>query len=59
MAETPIDEDISAPLPMDNINKFKETYSIENEILNTDEFKLYIGKEKKNKKHKQSYNKRI
>ena len=50
MIETPIDEDISAPLPMDNINKFEETYSIEKEILNTDEFKLYIGKEKKTKK---------
>ncbi len=41
-----------APLPMNNINIFEANYSYENEILNNDEYILYIGREKKTKEKK-------
>ena len=43
-----------APLPMNNINIFEANYSYENEILNNDEYILYIGREKKTKEKKKS-----
>ena len=45
-------DETPAPIPMNNINIFEDNYSIEQEILNTEEYKIYIGKEKKTKDKK-------